>query len=72
MKTIGQTRTESRLSSEPDNITKLRAHYALLIDYMEKEKNYDKASGEKKRLCSIAQEKLEEACMFAVKALYTA
>ena len=34
------------------------------------DKNISSVSGEKQRLISLAQTKLEEACMFAVKALY--
>ena len=36
-----------------------------------RDKNTSPASAEKQRLISIAQTKLEEACMFAVKAIYT-
>lgn len=51
-----------------------RNHKEKNIDALEKEKgdkNTAPASEEKQRLLSIAQDKLEEACMFAVKALYT-
>ena len=51
-----------------------RRRTAEIIDALEKEKgdkNTAPASEEKQRLLSIAQDKLEEACMFAVKALYT-
>ena len=46
---------------------------AGIIDMLEEQrtdKDLSQVSGEKQRLISIAQTKLEEACMFAVKALY--
>jgi hypothetical protein len=59
---------------ESSLITKIRADLADVIDTLEEQrtdKDLSQVSGEKQRLISIAQTKLEEACMFAVKALYT-
>ena len=50
-----------------------RKRIAEIIDGLEQQrgdKNTSPVSGEKQRLISLAQTKLEEACMFAVKALY--
>lgn len=47
---------------------------AGIIDELEAlrgDKNIAPASGERQRLISLAQTKLEEACMFAVKAICT-
>lgn len=52
----------------------VRSDLAGIIDMLEEQrtdKDLSQVSGEKQRLISIAQTKLEEACMFAVKALYT-
>ncbi|WP_018675517.1 DUF7681 family protein [Riemerella columbina] len=54
----------------------VRRQVSELIDDLEmlrgigKYKNINPASSEKQRLISITQTKLEEACMFAVKAIY--
>ena len=73
--TIGQKRCFSKSEKiEPLMIETTRKRIAEIIDALEKEKgdkNTAPASAEKQRLLSIAQDKLEEACMFAVKALYT-
>lgn len=73
--TIGQKRCFSTSGEiEPLMIETTRKRIAEIIDALEKEKgdkNTAPASEEKQRLLSIAQDKLEEACMFAVKALYT-
>jgi len=73
--TIGQERCFSKSGKiEPLMIEATRRRTAQIIDALEKEKgdkNTAPASAEKQRLLSIAQDKLEEACMFAVKALYT-
>jgi len=73
--TIGQERCFSKSGKiEPLMIEATRRRTAQIIDALEKEKgdkNTAPASEEKQRLLSIAQGKLEEACMFAVKALYT-
>lgn len=50
-----------------------RKRIAEIIDGLEQQrgdKNTFPVNGEKQRLISLAQTKLEEACMFAVKALY--
>ena len=73
--TIGQKRCFSKSGKiEPLMIEAMRRRTAQIIDALEQEKsdkNTAPASEEKQRLLSIAQDKLEEACMFAVKALYT-
>lgn len=73
--TIGQKRCFSKSGEiEPLMIEATRRRTAQIIDALEQEKgdkNTAPASEEKQRLLSIAQDKLEEACMFAVKALYT-
>ena len=73
--TIGQKSCFSKsVEIEPLMIETTRKRMAEIIDALEKEKgdkNTAPASEEKQRLLSIAQDKLEEACMFAVKALYT-
>lgn len=54
----------------------VRRQVSELIDDLEmlrgigKYENINPASSEKQRLISITQTKLEEACMFAVKAIY--
>lgn len=75
MKTIGEIRCNvNNQKIESSLITKIRADLADVIDTLEEQrtdKDLSQVSGEKQRLISIAQTKLEEACMFAVKALYT-
>ena len=73
--TIGQKRCGLRDTKniEPMIIETIRKRIAEIIDGLEQQrgdKNTSPASGEKQRLISLAQTKLEEACMFAVKALY--
>lgn len=74
MKTIGEIRCNvDNQKIESSLITKIRADLADVIDTLEEQrtdKDLSQVSGEKQRLISIAQTKLEEACMFAVKALY--
>lgn len=74
--TIGQKRCGlgNRKDVEPMIIETTRKRIVEIIDGLEQQRgdrNTSPASGEKQRLLSIAQDKLEEACMFAVKALYT-
>ena len=73
--TIGQRRCGLRnREMEPMIVETTRKRIAEIIDGLEQQrgdKNTAPASEEKQRLLSIAQDKLEEACMFAVKALYT-
>ena len=73
--TIGQKRCGLRnREMEPMIVETARKRIAEIIDGLEQQrgdKNTAPASGEKQRLISLAQTKLEEACMFAVKALYT-
>ncbi len=73
MQTLGEKRCGVYSSVESVVIKSARKKIAELIDGLEKErgdKNTTPASAEKQRLISIAQTKLEEACMFTVKALY--
>lgn len=74
MKTIGEIRCNiDSLKTEPNLVEYIRSDLAGIIDMLEKQratKNTSPASAEKQRLISIAQTKLEEACMFAVKASY--
>lgn len=74
MKTIGEIRCNiDNLKIEPNLVEDVRSDLAGIIDMLEKQrgdKNTSPANAEKQRLISIAQTKLEEACMFAVKALY--
>jgi hypothetical protein len=73
--TIGQKRCGIRnREMEPMIVETTRKRIAEIIDGLEQQrgdKNTTPASGEKQRLISLAQTKLEEACMFAVKAMYT-
>lgn len=75
MKTIGEIRCNvDNQKIESSLVEYVRSDLAGIIDMLEKQrgdKNTAPASAEKQRLISIAQTKLEEACMFAVKALYT-
>ncbi|MFB9120972.1 hypothetical protein ACFFUE_07185 [Bergeyella porcorum] len=73
MQTLGEKRCGVYSSVESVVIKSARKKIAELIDGLEKErgdKNTTPASAEKQRLISIAQTKLEEACMFTVKTLY--
>ena len=75
MRTIGEIRCNvDNQKIEPNLVENVRYDLAGIIDMLEKQrgdKNTSPASGEKQRLISLAQTKLEGACMFAVKALYT-
>ena len=75
MKTIGEIRCNvDNQKIESSLVGNVRADLADIIDMLEEQrtnKDLSQVSGEKQRLISIAQTKLEEACMFAVKALYT-
>jgi hypothetical protein len=75
MKTIGEIRCNvGNQKIESSLVENVRADLADIIDMLEEQrtnKDLSQVSGEKQRLISIAQTKLEEACMFAVKALYT-
>ena len=72
--TIGQKRCGLRnREMEPMIVETARKRIAEIIDGLEQQrgdKNTAPASGEKQRLISLAQTKLEETCMFAVKAMY--
>lgn len=73
--TIGQKRCGlgDTKNIEPMIIETIRKRIAEIIDGLEQQrgdKNTFPINGEKQRLISLAQTKLEEACMFAVKALY--
>ena len=54
---------------EPAEITQIRGVIATVIDNLD---SMDSSSPNTKRLVALAQTKLEEACMFAVKAVYSA
>lgn len=75
MKTIGEIRCNvDNQKIESSLVEYVRSDLADIIDMLEEQrtnKDLSQVSGEKQRLISIAQTKLEEACMFAVKALYT-
>ena len=75
MKTIGEIRCNvDNQKIESSLVENVRADLADIIDMLEEQrtnKDLSQVSGEKQRLISIAQTKLEESCMFAVKALYT-
>ena len=75
MKTIGEIRCNvDNQKIESSLVENVRADLADIIDMLEEQrtnKDLSQVGGEKQRLISIAQTKLEEACMFAVKALYT-
>lgn len=75
MKTIGEIRCNvDNQKIESSLVEYVRFDLAGIIDMLEEQrtdKDLSQVSGEKQRLISIAQTKLEEACMFAVKALYT-
>lgn len=70
-KTLGRKRVDFQ-ETEPEHIRTVRLKVASLIDELEwyRWDNISPASQEKQRLISISQSKLEEACMFAIKALY--
>jgi len=74
MKTIGEIRCNvDNQKIESSLVEYVRSDLADVIDTLEEQrtdKDLSQVSGEKQRLISIAQTKLEEACMFAVKALY--
>jgi len=72
--TFGQKRTgvPNKASYEPANTMKQKV--AEMIDYIEGQKLPafpDLDNRERHRLIALAQTKFEEACMFAVKAMYT-
>lgn len=71
--TLGKQRVGFQ-EKEAEHIRSVRLKVAGLIDelqmYRASYENTNLASPEKQRLISIAQTKLEEACMFAVRALY--
>lgn len=73
METLGKQRVRVG-EREPDQVVSVKLKIAGIIDeleYLRGDRNTAPASGEKQRLISLAQTKLEEACMFAVKAMYT-
>lgn len=73
MQTLGTQRVNVR-ETDTEQVVTIKIKIASLIDELEKErgdKNTNPASGNKQRIISIAQTKLEEACMFAVKAICT-
>ena len=75
MTTLGRKRVNlNENQSEPEHINLIRLKIAGLIDELEFYKgdvNTNPTSKERERVISIAQTKLEEACMFAVKSFYT-
>lgn len=62
-----QENKERYLNNADSFVDVLRLNFAELINQMDWLKN-DTESQDQKRLCSIAISKLEEACMFCVKA----
>ncbi|AZZ57575.1 MULTISPECIES: Acb2/Tad1 domain-containing protein [Weeksellaceae] len=76
MNTKGNKMTSYDANEQNPFAKQVRRQVSDLIDDLEilrgagKNKNIAPASSEKQRLISIAQTKLEEACMFAVKAIY--
>lgn len=73
MATLGKKRVGLK-ENEPEQVVSVRLKIAGIIDemeYLRGDKNTVPASQERQRLVSLAQTKLEEACMFAVKAIYT-
>ena len=72
METLGKQRVRIG-EKEPDQVVSVKLKIAGIIDELEHlrgDRNTAPASGEKQRLISLAQTKLEEACMFAVKVLH--
>lgn len=72
IQTLGEKRVGYK-NNEPEEIEITKRSISEIIDHLESlrgDKNTNPASGNKQRLISLAQTKLEEACMFAVKAIY--
>ncbi|MDY3363863.1 hypothetical protein PG623_07605 [Riemerella anatipestifer] len=74
MSTKGNKMTSYDANEQNPFAKQVRRRVSDLIDDLdilrEKGTYAEKTSGNKQRLISIAQTKLEEACMFAVKAIY--
>lgn len=73
METLGKRRVRIR-ENDPEQVISVKLKIAGIIDemeYLRGDKNTAPASQERQRLVSLAQTKLEEACMFATKAFYT-
>lgn len=74
-KTLGRQRVNFQ-EKEPEHIRAVRIKVASLIDELEiyrgvkSDHRTAPENMERQRLISIAQTKLEEACMFAIKVLY--
>ena len=67
--TLGEKRVRTSFNPSSSNpVEQIKQEIASLIDKMELEKAIN-PSGEKARLCSLAQTSLEEAAMWAVKAI---
>lgn len=73
METLGKRRVRIR-ENDPEEVVRFKSEIADIIDVLETwrgDKNTAPASGEKQRLISLAQTKIEEASMYIVKAFYT-
>ena len=73
MTSLGKKRVGLK-ENEPEQVISVKLKIAGIIDemeYLRGDKNTAPASQERQRLVSLAQTKLEEACMFATKAIYT-
>lgn len=72
IQTLGEKRVGLK-DGEREDVEITRRNLAEIIDHLESlrgDKNTNPSSNNKQRLISLAQTKLEEACMFAVKAIY--
>lgn len=70
MTTVGEIRIRPNFNTKKlDSVQIFKNQSAILIDMLEDSRK--DGCSEKQRLISIAQTKLEEACMFAVKAFTT-
>lgn len=67
--TLGQYRTGSTQSNDNKDVTGIRQQAANWIDWLENYSQRDNLPVEAKRLIAIAQTRIEEAAMWAVKAV---
>jgi hypothetical protein len=76
MSTLGQKRVKADFNpAKNDTVDQIKNKSAELIDLLQSMRpvaaQAEKVSGEKGRLISIAQTKIETACMYGVKANFT-
>lgn len=74
MSTLGKKRVGYDANEDSTEIRNVKLQYAKMIDFLESQrgdKNTSPANVEKQRLISLAQTKIEEACMFTVKVITT-